>query len=100
EEFQNGHAHLFITPTALPGYRSEPILPSQFPTCERLNHVQELLGDQAFKLTKRLFLEDRLDLRSLLGLAFFEKQLPGFAKQRHWRALNFPFEFLPPLKIG
>ncbi len=74
--------------------------PFQFLSGHCLDHIQDLLGNQAFKLTKRFPLNNRAHLTSFIPFAFFEKQFPDFAEQRYRRTLDLLLEFLLPLDIG
>ena len=100
QEFENRDAHLLITSTALPSHDPEPVFPFQFLSGHCLDHIQDLLGNQAFKLTKRFPLNNRAHLTSFIPFAFFEKQFPDFAEQRYRRTLDLLLEFLLPLDIG
>src|SRR6266581_994741 len=89
QEFENRDAHLLITSTALPSHDPEPVFPFQFLSRGCLDYIQQLLGDQPFKLTKRFLLKNRAHMAPFLPFAFFEKQFPDFAEQRYRRTLIF-----------
>src|SRR5438046_10084 len=93
-------AHVLITSTALSSDDPEPVFTVQRFPGQCLDNIQELPGDQAFKLAKRFFLENRAYRPSFLPFTFTEKKLSNLFEQRHRRTLYFLAELLPPLDIG
>src|SRR3989442_1502220 len=87
KEFEDRDAHLLITSTALSSDDPEPVFTVQLFPGQCLDNIQELLGDQAFKLAKRFFLENRAYRASFLPFTFTEKKLSNLFEQRHRRTL-------------
>src|SRR2546422_7676819 len=82
EELEHDDAHLLVAAAAELRHRPEPRFVLQFLLGQSLDHVQQLLGDQAFQFSERLLLEDPAYLSCRVGLAFPEDQLANFPKQR------------------
>src|SRR5439155_22896845 len=100
KEFEDRDAHLLITSTALSSDDPEQVFTFQFLSDRCLDYIQDLLRDQAFKLAKRFFLENRAYWASFLPFTFTEKKLSNLFEQRHRRTLYFLAELPPPLDIG
>lgn len=100
QEFEGRDAHLFIASIAPSSHDSEPVFASQFLPGQRLDDIQELLSDQAFKFAKRFLLKNRAYLDPFPPFTFFEKQLSNFSEQRIRCTLDLLLEFLISLEIG
>src|SRR5438093_10727885 len=66
KEFEDRDAHLLITSTALSSDDPEPVFTVQLFPGQCLDHIAQLLGDEACKLAKRFFLENRAYRTSFL----------------------------------
>src|SRR5712692_6167222 len=78
EELEHEHAHRFITPAAEFRHRPEPRFVFQFLLGQSLDHIQQLLGDQALEFTEGLLLEHRAHVSFGGWVAFAEDQLADF----------------------
>src|SRR5207237_5961415 len=70
QEFEDGDAHLFIASIAQSSYDPEPVFASQFRPGQRLDYVQALLGNHAFKFGKRFLLNNLVYVAAFLTFAF------------------------------
>ena len=78
QEFEDSNAHLFIASIAQSSHEAKPGFAPQFFPGQRLDHVQQFLGHQPFKLAEGFFLKNRADLCPLAPFALFNDQLANF----------------------
>src|SRR6266542_5261830 len=84
--------HLLIASATVSSHRVEPLFTFQFLSGDSLDHVQELLCDEAFELAKGLLLKNRSYLLLLFRNAFPEYQLSNLMKQRGRRLLEISLQ--------
>src|SRR6266849_5740702 len=82
EELEHEHAHRLITATAELRHRPEPRFVFQFLLGKALDHIQQLLGDQALEFTEGLLLEHRAYVSFGGWIALAENHVADLAKQR------------------
>ena len=82
----------FIAAVAESGHQAEPVFTFQFFSGDSLDHVQQLLGDEAFEFAEGLLLKNRPHW-VFVGVAFAEDQRANFFKQRRWRVRQFSLQF-------
>jgi len=85
QELEHNDSHLLIASVGESRHEAEPVFIVQFLSRHSLDHVQQLLRDEAFEGPKGLPLEHRTGGLLLAGFAFAENQLAYFLKQgRGW----------------
>src|SRR2546426_1005717 len=99
EERENDAAHLLVAAAAQLRHCPQPRFVLQFLLGQSLDHVQQLLGDQAFQLSEGLLLEDRAYLSCRVGLALPEDQLANFPKQRRGLVPQLSLQLLLALMV-
>src|SRR5438445_6459403 len=99
EELEHEHAHRFITAAAELRHRPEPRFVFQFLLGKSLDHIQQLLGDQALEFTEGLLLEHRAHVSFGAWAALAEDQLAGFPQQRRGLIPQLSLELLLALVV-
>src|SRR2546422_946859 len=90
EELEHDDAHFLVAAAAELRHRPEPRFVLQLLLGQSLDHIQQLLGDQAFQFSERLLLEDHAYVSCRVGLAFPEDQLANFPKHPWDSSLSRP----------
>ena len=78
QELKRGDPHLLVALVAELSHQAELAFIFQLLFGNSLDHVQKLLGDQAFEFAERLLLENRAHLFFFFGSALPENQLSNF----------------------
>ena len=99
QELDHDDSHLLEASVGEASDQPEPVFINQFLLHHPLDHVQQLLGDEAFKGSEGLLLEHRTDGLGLAGLAFAENQLAYFFKQRRRWVRQFSLDGVHALNV-
>ena len=100
QELENDDPHLFIALVAESSHPAEPAFTFQFLFGDSLDHVQQLLGDEAFEFAEGLPLKNGAYECLFVGVAFAENQLANFLKQGAERVPQFFLQLFPTLEVS
>src|SRR5207249_8348047 len=100
EKLEDHDSHLLIASPTYSSHRAEPLFVFQFLSGDSLEHVQELLCDEALELAKGLLFKNRSYLLLFFRCALAQNQLSNFLEQRHRRVLEIPVQLRPALDLG
>src|SRR2546430_4900063 len=95
EKLEDHDSHLLIASPTDSSHGAEPLFVFQFLSGDSLDHVQELLCDEALELAKGLLFKNRPYLLLFFRCALAQNQLSNFLEQRHRRAPEKPGSLLP-----
>src|SRR5207247_2920615 len=99
EEREHGDPHLHIAAATEPRHHPEPVVILEFVFRHALDHVQQLLGDQALELAEGLLFKDRAHVFFLLTLALAQDQLTKFVIQGYGSLPQFSLQFFLALEV-
>src|SRR2546422_2736552 len=100
QEVEDDDSHLFIASAAESSHQVEPVFTLQFFFGDSLDHVQKLLGDEAFKFAEGLLLKNRPYLFFFVACALAENQLSNFFKQGRGWVLQISLQFFLALDVS
>src|SRR2546422_11442117 len=96
EKLEDHDSHLLIASPTDSSHRAEPLFVFQFLSGDSLEHVQELLCDEALELAKGLLFKNRSYLLLFFRCALAQNQLSNFLEQRHRRGPRIHDQITPP----
>src|SRR5690242_851020 len=99
EELEHEYAHRFVAAAAEFRHPPQPRFVLQFLLGQFLDHVQQLLSDQALEFTEGLPLEHRAYVSFRIGVALAEDQLADFPKQRRGLVPELALQLLLALLV-
>src|SRR3989454_11251295 len=94
EKLEDHDSHLLIASPTDSSHGAEPLFVFQFLSGDSLDHVQELLCDEALEFAKGLLFKNRSYLLLFFRCALAQNQLSNFLEQRCRRGPEKPFS--PP----
>src|SRR2546425_12875222 len=97
EKLEDHYSHLLIASPTDSSHRVEPLFVFQFLSGNPLEHVQELLCDEALEFAKGLLFENRSYFLLFFRYAFAENQLSNLLEQRCRRVLETLRQLCPAL---
>src|SRR5437016_3524859 len=100
EKLEDHDSHLLIASPTDSSHRAEPLFVFQFLSGDSLEHVQELLCDEALELAKGLLFKNRSYLLLFFRCALAQNQLSNFLEQRHRRVLEIPVPLRLAVELG
>src|SRR5438034_10756854 len=100
EKLEDHDSHLLIASPTDSSHGAEPLFVFQFLSGDSLDHVQELLCDEALELAKGLLFKNRSYFLLFVRCALAQNQLSIFMEQRHRRVLEIPVQLRPALDLG
>src|SRR5713101_10050485 len=100
EKLEDHDSHLLIASPTDSSHRAEPLFVFQFLSGDSLEHVQELLCDEALEFTKGLLFENPSYFLLFFRCALAENQLSNFLEQRCRRVLETFLQLCPALEFS
>src|SRR3979490_1077047 len=100
EKLEDHDSHLLIASPTDSSHRAEPLFVFQFLSGDSLEHVQELLCDEALEFAKGLLFEDPSHFLLFFRCALAENQLSNFLEQRCRWVLETFLQLCPALEFS
>src|SRR3989454_12791824 len=100
ENLEDHASNLLIASPPDSSHRAEPLFVFQFLSGDSLEHVQELLCDEALELAKGLLFKNRTYLLLFVRCALAQNQLSNFLEQSCRRVLETSLQLRPALDLG
>src|SRR5439155_22971671 len=99
QKLEHDDPHLFIAAVSESRHDAEPGFTSQFFSGDVLDHVQQLLGDEAFEFTEGLLRKNRPYVWFFFARAFAENQRTHVLKQGRGRLPQFSLQCFLTLEV-
>src|SRR5207253_6989882 len=100
EKLEDHDSHLLIASPTDSSHGAEPLFVFQFLSGDSLDHVQELLCDEALELAKGLLFKNRSYFLLFFPCALAVNQLSNFLEQRCRRVLETFLQLCPALELS